>query len=128
VSVFKLLFILIREMILGKLTFKQAFRENKIRLFFFLLVIISFYANYVTLPKIYAITEQKVIMERSYKEQIETLQSQLRECRTGKQSLASGDPNTPDILKWCLQELVNVTDKPIAHKPTTKDSKIHLSP
>lgn len=108
-SILKLIFILIREMILGKLTFKQAFRENKVRLFFFFLVIVSFYLNYLTLPKIYKVTEQKVIMERSYKEQIEILQNQLRECRTNNLTSDSADNgDQPDILKWCLQELVTV--------------------
>lgn len=102
-TAWKIIFAFLREMILGKLTFQQAFKQNKVRLGFFLLVVLSFYLNYLTLPKFYAIAANKVEIELSYKEQLNAMEARLRSCSSG----ATGPELQDDanILEWCLSEL-----------------------
>ena len=97
----KIIFEFLREIILGKTTLKQAFRDHKLRLAFLVLVIVSFYLNYLTLPKLYQLTEQRVQIEESYKEQINKLEHQVTECRTPE--TVSLYPN--GFIEWCWNEL-----------------------
>lgn len=104
-STWKIIIAFIREMILGKMTFKQAFKENKLRLAFFVIVLISFYLNYLTLPKVYSALEAKATIERSYKEQLELMETKIKECRK-----TSVHEYQPEILDWCLRELNKYKD------------------
>lgn len=61
----------IKEMIIGKNSWRYAIRRNKIKIIFFLLVILSFILNWVTIPRIVILStdylqlqkENKVLLE-----------------------------------------------------------------
>lgn len=110
----KIIFEFLREIILGKTTLKRAFKEHKLRLAFLVLVIVSFYLNYLTLPKLYQLTEQRVRIEESYKEQINKLEHQVAECRQPEILT----PYPDGFIEWCWDELKKRS--PFINKPSPK--------
>lgn len=70
-SAFKLLtflFPFIKEMILGEKTIKEALKTNKMRVFLIGLILLSFFLNMFTIPKLVRISADYVILDRKYKE------------------------------------------------------------
>lgn len=70
-SAFKLitfLFPFIKEMILGEKTIKEALKTNKMRVFLIGLILLSFFLNMFTIPKLVKISADYVILDRKYKE------------------------------------------------------------
>lgn len=106
-TVWKFVFALLREMILGKQTWQQAFRENKLRLAFLGIVICSFYLNYLVLPKMHKAVEAQIVLEKSHREQMEIMQKQLSECRSKSSHIQEEDQHTAELLNWCLAKLRN---------------------
>lgn len=70
-SAFKLItfiFPFIKEMILGEKTIKEALKTNKMRVFLIGLILLSFFLNMFTIPKLVKISADYVILDRKYKE------------------------------------------------------------
>lgn len=70
-SAFKLItfiFPFIKEMILGEKTIKEALKTNKMRVFLIGLILLSFFLNMFTIPKLVRISADYVILDRKYKE------------------------------------------------------------
>jgi outer membrane biosynthesis protein TonB len=62
------LFPFIKEMILGEKSIKEALKTNKMRVFLIGLILLSFFLNMFTLPKLVKISADYVILDRKYKE------------------------------------------------------------
>lgn len=101
----KIIFAFLREIILGKTTFRQALRDHKLRVAFMIIVMISFYLNYLAIPKLYNFTAQRNRAEEGYKEEIAKLEYKLAECR----ARPSNTPVQNGLMKWCLEEFQKFT-------------------
>lgn len=74
-SLLKLAWPFIKEMILGRNSLRYALRKNRVRLAFFLAVILSFVLNWVTIPRLFTISNNYIVMEREFKATRETLET-----------------------------------------------------
>lgn len=58
----------VREMVLGKKPLLIALRDNKKKLFFITLILISFGLNFVAIPRLVSMSMQYIALEKRYKE------------------------------------------------------------
>lgn len=64
VQILKFLWPFIKEMIIGKNSFRYALRKNRVKVFFFALVILSFFLNLVLVPRLISISASHVELSR----------------------------------------------------------------
>jgi len=58
----------IREMVLGRKSLLAALRDNKKKVFFITLIIVSFGLNFLTVPRLVSMSVQYVTLDKRYKE------------------------------------------------------------
>lgn len=58
----------IREMVLGRKSLLAAVRDNKKKVFFITLIIVSFGLNFLTVPRLFSMSVQYVTLDKRYKE------------------------------------------------------------
>lgn len=68
IKIFPWLMPFLKEMILGKKTWGQAFKDNKKKTIFAVLVIISFGLNFILVPKLTVLATQYVALNREFNE------------------------------------------------------------
>ena len=72
-NIIKLIWLFVKEMIIGKNSLQYAIRKNRIRVAFFFAVILSFVINWVTVPKLFIISANHVKLEQELKATRETM-------------------------------------------------------
>lgn len=79
-AVLKFLLPFLKEMFLGKNSFRYALRKNRVRVFVIILILCSFVTNWFVVPKVFTTSTEYVRLEKDYKK----LTSELKQYQADK--------------------------------------------
>ncbi len=66
-NILRLIWPFVKEMIIGKNSLRYAIRRNKVKVFFFFTVILSFILNWIVIPKLFYLSASHVEIEKKLK-------------------------------------------------------------
>ena len=104
-------------MVLGKTTLKYNLKRHRVRLIFFSVVILSFITNWITIPKLFSISNNYIQLEK----EVRTLSAKVNECNLIIAEIANTRNNIEDIRKLVASKDSNNPNK---LEETIKDNNI----
>ena len=94
-------------MVLGKTTLKYNLKRHRVRLIFFSVVILSFITNWITIPKLFSISNNYIQLEK----EVRTLSAKVNECNLIISEIANTRNNIEDIRKLVASKDSNNPNK-----------------
>lgn len=117
-KIFPYLMPFLKEMILGKKTWKEGFRDNKKKTIFAVLVMCSFALNFALVPKLAMLATRYIALNREYGDYRTTHPDPIGS--TQKHPVESGKEVTADI-KQPKERAVKATPVPVPRQSSAED-------
>lgn len=116
-NLYTLVLSFIKEMVLGKTTLKYNLKRHKVRLVFFTVVILSFITNWITIPKLFSISNNYIQLEK----EVKALSARVNDCNLIIAEIANTRNNIEDIRKLVASK---DSSNPNKLEETIKDNNI----